>query len=186
VAQQIHADEQQPLQSTLNVAQCMDIWAREMQMSTQRSHTNGRPVIMSGSVLPLRTDSPVHDQTMAEPATTTTTTTTTSTRGQAAGTARRRPSKKKISGDDVSQDTSSKGRKATKDDKRSVRNRESAAKSRKKRQQYTNELEERVQMLKDTNKELRRKIISAAKAPPDPYAGTLDGKRLRRTRTMPL
>lgn len=67
-----------------------------------------------------------------------------------------------------------------------IRNRESAARSRAKRQEYTSTLEKRVQSLRDENKSLRTKIIEAAKAPADPYAGKLDGKPLRRTRTMPL
>lgn len=171
--------EQQPIQSTLNVAQCMDIWAREMQASVQRSQGHGRPVIMSGSVLPLRTDSPTQKNRMAEPQ-------SIATGERHVELDRRRTISRKRTSDGNTSQESSKGKRATKEDQRSVRNRESAAKSRKKRQQYTNELEERVKLLKDTNKELRRKIICAAKAPPDPYAGILDGKKLRRTRTMPL
>ena len=167
--------EHQPVQSTLNVAQCMDIWAREMQVSIQRGESHGRPVIMSGSVLQLQSDTP-GDQTQAKA----------STRVERRLESATRSSRKRTGNKSQDGSSSSKGKRATKKDQRSVRNRESAAKSRKKRQQYTSELEERVQMLKDTNKELRKKIICAAKAPPDPYAGTLDGKRLRRTRTMPL
>ncbi len=61
-----------------------------------------------------------------------------------------------------------------------MRNRESAARSRAKRLEYTHELEERVKTLKDVNKDLREKIIKLAKAPADPHGS------LRRTRTMPL
>lgn len=79
-----------------------------------------------------------------------------------------------------------KGRRAVRADPRAIRNRESAARSRAKRLEYTSTLEKRVQTLRDENKSLRTKIIEAAKAPADPYAGKLDGKPLRRTRTMPL
>lgn len=61
-----------------------------------------------------------------------------------------------------------------------MRNRESAARSRAKRLEYTHELEVKVKTLKDVNKELREKIIKLAKAPADPHGA------LRRTRTMPL
>lgn len=61
-----------------------------------------------------------------------------------------------------------------------MRNRESAARSRAKRLEYTHELEVKVKTLKDVNKELREKIIKLAKAPADPNGA------LRRTRTMPL
>eukprot|EP00890_Picochlorum_soloecismus_P002735 jgi/Picsp_1/3462/NSC_06300-R1_delayed flowering1 len=79
-----------------------------------------------------------------------------------------------------------KGKRAARADPRAIRNRESAARSRAKRLEYTSTLEKRVQSLRDENKSLRTKIIEAAKAPADPYAGKLDGKPLRRTRTMPL
>lgn len=76
------------------------------------------------------------------------------------------------------------GRQATKKDEKSVKNRKSAAKSRKKRAEYTKELEERAKMLKDTNMQLRKKIVDTAKAPEaDPVS--LEGKRLRKTRTLP-
>lgn len=178
---------QQPVQSTLNVAQCMDIWAREIQSSAEHNQSRGRPVIMSGSVLPLRTEDP-----LCRTATATAIATALEGRQLTRQSTSIDDGREKKKGrvtrrrtTNTSQE-SGKGRRATKEDERSVRNRESAAKSRKKRQQYTNELEERVKMLKDTNKELRKKIICAAKAPPDPYAGMLEGKKLRRTRTMPL
>lgn len=177
----------QPVQSTLNVAQCMDIWARGVHINGINRQGQHRPVVMSGSVLPLCED-PQERQGAGKSATTSV---RRGRKGSLADTRsnannnddsisiRRRSSTEKSEGN-------SRSRKNTKEDRRSIRNRESAAKSRKKRQEYTNELEQRVKLLKDTNKELRKKIICAAKAPPDPYAGTLDGKRLRRTRTMPL
>jgi hypothetical protein len=75
-------------------------------------------------------------------------------------------------------------RQVTKKDERSVKNRKSAAKSRKKRAEYTKELEERAKLLKDTNSQLRKKIVDTAKAPPA-SPGSLEGKRLRKTRTLP-
>lgn len=174
-------------ESTLNVAQCMDIWAREMQTGMQQRRGHGPHIIMSGSVLPLN-EGPLHDRYPSTSEGQNMTTRRSETRkqknsGKKAGT---RQSGRRKNSTERSSDGGSRGRRVTKEDHRSVKNRESAAKSRKKRQQYTNELEQRVQMLKDTNKELRKKIICAAKAPPDPYAGTLDGTKLRRTRTMPL
>ncbi len=76
------------------------------------------------------------------------------------------------------------GRQAKKGDPKSAMNRKSAAKSRKKRAEYTKELEERAKLLKDTNTQLRKKIVDTAKAPEaDPLS--LEGKRLRKTRTLP-
>jgi len=67
-----------------------------------------------------------------------------------------------------------------------IKNRESAARSRAKRVEYTAALEAHVEKLREQNKSLRTKIVQAAAAPPDPHAGSLDGAPLRRTRTMPL
>ncbi len=76
------------------------------------------------------------------------------------------------------------GRQAKKADPKSAMNRKSAAKSRKKRAEYTKELEERAKLLKDTNLQLRKKIVDTAKAP-DADPTSLEGKRLRKTRTLP-
>ena len=76
------------------------------------------------------------------------------------------------------------GRQPTKGDLRSVNNRKSAAKTRKKRVEYTKELEERAKLLKDTNRQLRKKIVDVGKAV-EAEKGSLEGKRLRKTRTLP-
>lgn len=67
-----------------------------------------------------------------------------------------------------------------------IKNRESAARSRSKRLEYTGTLEHQVEQLKQKNRALREQVIRAAQAPPDPHAGILDGRLLRRTRTTPL
>jgi hypothetical protein len=76
------------------------------------------------------------------------------------------------------------GRQAKKKDERSVKNRKSAAKSRMKRAEYTKELEERAKLLKDTNMQLRKKIVDVGKAM-EAEKGSLEGKQLRKTRTLP-
>ena len=76
------------------------------------------------------------------------------------------------------------GRTAKKGDNRSIKNRNSAAKSRKKRAEYTKELEERAKLLKDTNRQLRKKIVDVGKAV-EAEKGSLEGKSLRKTRTLP-
>lgn len=80
---------------------------------------------------------------------------------------------------------------ATDDDKgktakRMIKNRESAARSRQRRLEYTASLEQQVEQLKAANRSLRERVIRQAAAPPDPHAGRLDGQPLRRTRTTPL
>lgn len=67
-----------------------------------------------------------------------------------------------------------------------IKNRESAARSRAKRQEYTATLEQQVEELKKQNTELRHKVITAVAAPPDPHAGELEGELMRRTRTGPF
>ncbi|KAI7837363.1 hypothetical protein COHA_008802 [Chlorella ohadii] len=67
-----------------------------------------------------------------------------------------------------------------------IKNRESAARSRAKRQEYTATLEQKVEELKQQNKELREQVITTAAAPPDPYAGELEGELMRRSRTGPF
>lgn len=67
-----------------------------------------------------------------------------------------------------------------------MKNRESAARSRAKRVEYTSALEAQIEQLRSQNKNLRTRVITSAAAPPDPHAGKVDGKPLRRTRTMPL
>jgi hypothetical protein len=69
---------------------------------------------------------------------------------------------------------------------RAIKNRESAARSRAKRVEYTAALEAQVEKLREQNKTLRGRVIALAPAPPDPHAGKLEGRPLRRTRTMPL
>lgn len=69
---------------------------------------------------------------------------------------------------------------------RAIKNRESAARSRAKRVEYTAGLEAQVEKLREQNKTLRGRVIALAPAPPDPHAGKLEGRPLRRTRTMPL
>lgn len=70
--------------------------------------------------------------------------------------------------------------------KRAIKNRESAARSRARRQEYTATLETQVETLKQQNRLLREKVITAAAAPQDRHAGALEGAPLRRTRTTPL
>lgn len=67
-----------------------------------------------------------------------------------------------------------------------IKNRESAARSRAKRVEYTSALEVQVEQLREQNKALRGQVIAVAAPPPDPHAGKVDGQPLRRTRTMPL
>ena len=43
-----------------------------------------------------------------------------------------------------------------------------------------------VEELKQQNKELREQVITTAAAPPDPYAGELEGELMRRSRTGPF
>jgi hypothetical protein len=43
-----------------------------------------------------------------------------------------------------------------------------------------------VEELKQLNNNLRREVVTAAAAPPDPHAATLDGELLRRSRTGPI
>lgn len=69
---------------------------------------------------------------------------------------------------------------------RAIKNRESAARSRARRVEYTAALEAQVEKLREQNKTLRGRVIALAPAPPDPHAGKLEGRPLRRTRTMPL
>jgi hypothetical protein len=73
-----------------------------------------------------------------------------------------------------------------KTEQRAIKNRESAARSRAKRVERISALEVQVEELRSQNKTLRTRVITSAAAPPDQFAGTVDGKPLRRTRTMPL
>ncbi|KAL4545961.1 hypothetical protein Ndes2526B_g05082 [Nannochloris sp. 'desiccata'] len=73
-----------------------------------------------------------------------------------------------------------------KSEQRAIKNRESAARSRAKRVEYTSALEAQIEQLRSQNKTLRTRVISSVAAPPDPHAGKVDGRPLRRTRTMPL
>ncbi|CAL5224566.1 g7271 [Coccomyxa viridis] len=70
--------------------------------------------------------------------------------------------------------------------KRMVKNRESAARSRARKQQYTAELEVQVEELKATNKMLLEKVIAQVQPAPAKHAPCLDGQPLRRTRTTPM
>jgi ABA responsive element binding factor len=70
--------------------------------------------------------------------------------------------------------------------KRAIKNRESAARSRAKRQEYTATLEQQVEQLKQQNNQLRKQVITTAVAPPDPHAPKHDGELLRRSRTGPI
>lgn len=72
------------------------------------------------------------------------------------------------------------------DPPRAVKNRESAARSRARRQEYKNRLEAEVAALQEQNRTLREMVIRNAQSPNDPHAGVLEGQVLRRTRTMPL
>ncbi|KAK9822939.1 hypothetical protein WJX74_006673 [Apatococcus lobatus] len=70
--------------------------------------------------------------------------------------------------------------------KRMVKNRESAARSRLRKQAYTIDLESQVEDLRRENKDLLEKVIKAC-PPPDPkHMPTVDGEALRRTRTTPM
>ena len=64
-----------------------------------------------------------------------------------------------------------------------VKNRESAARSRQRKQEYTADLEEQVNLLKEENKALLQKVIDACSAPEDKHSGRVDGEPLRRTRS---
>lgn len=64
-----------------------------------------------------------------------------------------------------------------------VKNRESAARSRQRKQEYTADLEEQVNQLKEQNKALLQRVIDACSAPEDKHSGKVDGERLRRTRS---
>ncbi|CAL8464635.1 g4170 [Coccomyxa elongata] len=70
--------------------------------------------------------------------------------------------------------------------KRMVKNRESAARSRQRKQQYTASLEQQVDELKQQNRELLEKVIAHCQAPPAAHLPTIGGQPLRRTRTTPL
>ncbi|KAK9843760.1 hypothetical protein WJX81_005117 [Elliptochloris bilobata] len=70
--------------------------------------------------------------------------------------------------------------------KRMVKNRESAARSRARKQQYTTELETQVEELKSINRELLEQVISHCPPPLPTHSPALGGEPLRRTRTMPL
>ncbi|KAL3155451.1 Alpha-L-arabinofuranosidase [Trebouxia sp. C0009 RCD-2024] len=67
--------------------------------------------------------------------------------------------------------------------KRMVKNRESAARSRQRKQEYTADLEEQVNQLKEQNKALLQRVIDACSAPEDKHSGRVDGEPLRRTRS---
>lgn len=71
-----------------------------------------------------------------------------------------------------------------------VKNRESAARSRQRKQQYTAELEEQVEALKRANRELREKVVrvAAVAALPKPVITEplASPPPLRRTKTLPL
>lgn len=67
-----------------------------------------------------------------------------------------------------------------------IKNRESAARSRARRQEYTASLEQQVAALRQQNVDLRKRVVMEAKAALDPHTGRLDGRPLRRTRTTPL
>lgn len=64
-----------------------------------------------------------------------------------------------------------------------VKNRESAARSRQRKQEYTADLEEQVNQLKEQNKALLQRVIDACSAPEDKHSGRVDGEPLRRTRS---
>jgi hypothetical protein len=69
--------------------------------------------------------------------------------------------------------------------KRMVKNRESAARSRARKQEYTAQLEVRVAQLEEQNRRLLEKVVR--QCPPTPAKGgkTPGGNGLRRTRTVP-
>ena len=64
-----------------------------------------------------------------------------------------------------------------------VKNRESAARSRQRKQEYTADLEDQVNQLKDQNRELLQRVIDACAPPQDRHTGVIDGQPLRRTRS---
>lgn len=64
-----------------------------------------------------------------------------------------------------------------------VKNRESAARSRQRKQEYTADLEDQVNQLKDQNKDLLQRVIDACAPPQDRHTGMIDGQPLRRTRS---
>ncbi|EIE19095.1 hypothetical protein COCSUDRAFT_67968 [Coccomyxa subellipsoidea C-169] len=70
--------------------------------------------------------------------------------------------------------------------KRMVKNRESAARSRQRKQEYTATLEQQVDELKQQNRELLERVIAHCQPPPAAHVPTLEGQPLRRTRTTPL
>ncbi|KAK9813981.1 hypothetical protein WJX73_007840 [Symbiochloris irregularis] len=70
--------------------------------------------------------------------------------------------------------------------KRMVKNRESAARSRQRKQQYTYDLEAQVENLKLQNRQLLEKVIRACAPPPPKIAPTVEGEPLRRTRSGDL
>lgn len=67
--------------------------------------------------------------------------------------------------------------------KRMVKNRESAARSRQRKQQYTYDLEAQVENLKLQNRQLLEKVIRACAPPPPRILPTVEGEPLRRTRS---
>lgn len=67
-----------------------------------------------------------------------------------------------------------------------VKNRESAARSRARKQEYTASLEAQVEELKAANRELLERVIAHCPPPPAAHVPTLNGEPLRRTRTTPL
>ena len=64
-----------------------------------------------------------------------------------------------------------------------VKNRESAARSRQRKQEYTADLEEQVNQLKEQNRLLLQKVIDACPPPQDKHSGRVNGEPLRRTRS---
>lgn len=67
--------------------------------------------------------------------------------------------------------------------KRMVKNRESAARSRQRKQEYTADLEEQVNQLKEQNRLLLQRVIDACPPPEDKHSGRVNGEPLRRTRS---
>ena len=67
-----------------------------------------------------------------------------------------------------------------------MKNRESAARSRARKQEYTTQLEQQVEELKAANRELLERVIAHCQPPPAPHVPMLEGEPLRRTRTTPL
>lgn len=64
-----------------------------------------------------------------------------------------------------------------------VKNRESAARSRQRKQEYTADLEEQVNQLKEQNRLLLQRVIDACPPPEDKHSGRVNGEPLRRTRS---